>query len=285
MTNFRSLLVAGFGLMLTSALVAQETNKKESDKSTGREPARRAERKNADQPVEKTASPADRRSGGQIDGFLVSCLKTENQGEVAIAQIAVNRASNQDVKSFAQQMIKDHTEFLSKLERFGGRDERASRQPEGAARTTTREPEAKTRTGDAAARNDATAQNVSQGSGAPTDHLMQIKQELSDRCLATAKRELGEKEGKEFDMCYMGMQVGAHLKMVDTLTVFKKHAVSPELQQVISDGLETAQQHLEHAKELAKRMHQEAVASADRRTGDKATSATKASAKTDDSSK
>lgn len=298
MTSFRSLLVAALSVMLTTVLVAQETKQKERDKDPGRDPARRAERKNADQADDKTAAPSDEKTGApahrrntsQIDSFLVSCLKTENQHEIAIAQIAVQRASNQEVKSFAQQMIKDHTDCLSKLERFGSRDDRtsrqpdASRQPEATARKTTRESDATTRTDGAAPRGEATAQNVSHGAGATTDQLMQIKQELSDRCLATAKRELGQKEGKEFDKCFMVMQVVAHLKMVDTLTVFQKHA-SPELQKAIGEGLEATEQHLEHAKELCKQVDQESGSKTDRRKEEKTTSETKAPAKTGDSSK
>jgi predicted outer membrane protein len=79
----------------------------------------------------------------------------------------------------------------------------------------------------------------------------QIKLELADTCLESAQRALQEEKGAEFDKCYMGMQIGAHMKMIDTLKVFEKHS-SPELQQVLRKGEQTAQKHLDQAKKLMK---------------------------------
>jgi hypothetical protein len=67
--------------------------------------------------------------------------------------------------------------------------------------------------------------------------------------LETALRELKQKEGTEFDKCFMGFQVGAHLKMADTLEVFKKYA-SPELQSLLSEGETMTKEHLVKAKSL-----------------------------------
>jgi predicted outer membrane protein len=80
---------------------------------------------------------------------------------------------------------------------------------------------------------------------------MQIKHEIADQCLASTRRELESKSGSEFDECYVGMQVGAHMKMADALTVLERHA-SPELQPVLRKGLETVRTHLDHAKKVKK---------------------------------
>ncbi len=79
----------------------------------------------------------------------------------------------------------------------------------------------------------------------------QIKEELADTCLASAQQELQEKKGADFDNCYVGMQIGAHMKMIDTLKVFERHA-TPELQQVLRKGLQTSQKHFDEAKRLMK---------------------------------
>lgn len=269
MSTFRHLLLAGLCLAPLTILLAQETRPRPA--APGRE-----------QPARTEATAA---SSPQIERFLVSCLRSDNQGEIAIAKLAEQRASNPEVKAFAQQMIKDHTDFLAKLDRFnqeqGGRPAASATRTETRRTETTTRPDAPNRTDPAQPdRNDKTprterakdATNPPAGAdvrvdtirgdvtvqttghdGGISDQFVQIKNELHDRCLATAQRELGEKEGKEFDHCFMFMQVGGHLKMVDQLSVFKNHT-SGELQQTLDEGLKTAQQHLDHAKQLAKKI-------------------------------
>jgi predicted outer membrane protein len=76
-----------------------------------------------------------------------------------------------------------------------------------------------------------------------------IHREVADQCLQSAKKELGQKEGNEFDKCYIGMQVAAHMKMVDELKVLKNHA-SGQLQQDLEQSLETTEHHLSEAKKI-----------------------------------
>ena len=66
-----------------------------------------------------------------------------------------------------------------------------------------------------------------------------------------AQRELHDKKGSEFDTCYMGMQLGAHMQMLDQMKVFEKHA-TPELQQVLRKDRETLQNHFDQAKRIMK---------------------------------
>jgi predicted outer membrane protein len=80
-----------------------------------------------------------------------------------------------------------------------------------------------------------------------------LKMELKEQCLSSARSELEQKSGAEFDKCFMGMQVMEHVAAVDTLTVFQKRA-SPELAQTLTEALTTVQAHLEHARSLAKKL-------------------------------
>ena len=96
-------------------------------------------------------------------------------------------------------------------------------------------------------------------SGACTSHggVLNLKREIADQCLASAHRELDNKSGKEFAQYYIGMQIGAHMYVVDAMTVFQRHA-SPELRQTIAAGEETAQGHLQMAKNIMKQQSQRA---------------------------
>lgn len=69
------------------------------------------------------------------------------------------------------------------------------------------------------------------------------------------RRELSQKEGVQFDRCYLGQQVMAHMWLTDAITIFERHA-STDLQPVLQEGLQTAQQHLTDAKALLARIEQ-----------------------------
>ena len=226
----------------------------------------------------------DSQVGGQVNSYFIACLRADNKNEIQASKLATQRASSPDVKEFAQQMIKEHSEFLAKLDRLapsGGSDDatsttRETRGENPASKTDARRSDTddnSDKSSDERGANDknqkpsgqrnTTAQPggqsdtrslhanaAGQGSGA-VGQLIQIKQEIAERCLASLQEELSEKQGAEFDKCFMGMQVGAHMHMVDALTVISRHATG-DLKKLTEEGRETAQQHLDHAKQIAK---------------------------------
>jgi predicted outer membrane protein len=76
-----------------------------------------------------------------------------------------------------------------------------------------------------------------------------IHRELADQCLESSKKELNDKQANEFDKCYMGMQVAAHMKMLDELKVLKNH-VSSQFSQDLEQSIETTEHHLSEAKKI-----------------------------------
>lgn len=77
----------------------------------------------------------------------------------------------------------------------------------------------------------------------------QISDELTAQCIASAKRELGQKQGAEFEKAFLGLQVAAHMGMLDHLQVFQRHA-GDELRAEIGKAISTTQEHLQMAKRL-----------------------------------
>ncbi len=160
-----------------------------------------------------------------VDLFLIPCLINGNNGEVALGNIAEQRAQSSEVKGFAQQAIKDHTAAAKQFEQL---------------QTTLRQhlrPQNPNNTPVAAA-------------------LFQINQEVEQTCLANAQRELEQQSGREFDRCYIGMQVGMHEQLVSALSVFKNHATSPEFKKAIEDLSQVASHHLDDAKKIWKDLEQ-----------------------------
>jgi predicted outer membrane protein len=175
-----------------------------------------------------------------LDQQFIACLIIDNKGEVELAKFAQARAQSKEVKDFAEQMINDHGEFVTKLQQL-----------QAANGATPRDARTERRRGDETlpARRPGVAADATAERGGPQHIMLQIKKEIAERCLASVKRELEQKKGSDFDRCYMGSQQMAHMKMVDELAVLEKYA-SPELQKALAQASQTARTHLTHAKTL-----------------------------------
>jgi len=80
-----------------------------------------------------------------------------------------------------------------------------------------------------------------------------IHKQLADQCLATAKQELGAKEGAELEKCYLGGQIMGHMKALDEIKVLRNYA-SAELRSELDACSQGCTEHLKEAKVLAKKM-------------------------------
>jgi len=207
---------------------------------------------------------------GSLDSQLAACLIIGNHKEIAISRLA-EQSQNAEVQKFAQQMIQDHEKFVAELQKFaeqGGiqtqqlavdatadangqpATTRESTRPQPNQPRSTAKQDPKDPSSDATRR---TARSEVLDQHGNANDMLGIEREVAQQCLQSAQREMSEKQGVEADQCYVGMQVGAHMYMVDKLEVFSRHA-SPELQAVLQQGLQTAQQHLDHAKKLHKEL-------------------------------
>ena len=69
----------------------------------------------------RTADRGDRNNReSNLDRQLAACLLTKNKGEVELAKFASERATDRNVKEFADQMVKDHGKVVEKLEQIVG---------------------------------------------------------------------------------------------------------------------------------------------------------------------
>lgn len=191
-------------------------------------------------------STAKAQGEGFVEHVLVTCLIRENENEIAVARFAQKQASDKDVQSFAEKMVKDHSAFLTKLAKFRGRTA-------GAAARDIRDNERDRKADTKAEAKEEGKVSPDRGLHSTSGTMMQIHDELARQCLKTTLRELGHKPPSEFDRCYMGTQIHAHLKMADMLEVYKKHCGS-ELREVLTEAAETTQEHLTMAKKIAKEL-------------------------------
>src|SRR5262249_29877422 len=146
------------------------------------------------------------------DGQLASILITLNQGEIALGKLAEQRAKDKEVKQFAEMMVKDHTDFLQKLEKFAGNS---------ANRMETRSD---IRSGTSAQAGGVQPGIERTGAQEMAGHQLDfvaLHQQIGEKCLEMTKKDLEQKEGDEFDKCYIGAQIGMHTGVLATLEVFR----------------------------------------------------------------
>jgi len=193
------------------------------------------------------------------DRELAEALLTDNQGEVAMAQFALQKTQNEEVRQFAQKLVEDHQKMIDSLRQAGAGSGDAAAAGQASASQAGTTGQARPDAGATAAADRRNSVNpgaaelrAGRGPAGGTD-FVSLKRELGQQCLQSAQRELGSKQGAEFDKCYIGMQIGAHQHAVDALTVFRRHA-SDQLGRTIDEGLPVVQAHLEHAKQLMKRL-------------------------------
>lgn len=184
-------------------------------------------------------------AASQVDQAIAVCLALGNQEEVALAQFAEGRAKHEKVKQFAEMMITQHRQALEKLHRISPQLANMALQLDGTA-----QPANSPRADGAHSSTNGPAGNV--------DHQMvALQTSIAQHCLSLTQKELGEKQGAEFDQCYVGQQVGAHVAMLAKLKGSEQFA-SGELRSFIQEAEQTVETHHKHAKELAKELMQDA---------------------------
>ncbi len=243
----------------------------------------------------------------QSQNMIASCLVHDNQAEIALGRMAQEKAESGAVKKFAGMMVQEHQEFLTKLQRFAPNAGELSAQhsegsgqsgSEGGQRGQNRDGQdrgsqnqpGKNQSGQGQSGQGQSGQGQSglgqvsqpQGSnlnaaqmGDPSMLALKIQREVAQQCLSDSQAKLAKQDGDKFDKCYVGMQIVAHAGMKSKLTVFSRHAQG-ELKQLIDQGLQTTEKHLDEAESIMKDLDKSSDASETaRRSNDKSDSTNK----------
>ena len=247
---FRKMLAAAAFVAVTSTFaIFSQTQSSAEDK-----PANPAAAESAD----KTADTDVKAGIKTTDHLLATSVALGNHGEIAVSEIARTKSENDDVKKFAEMMIKEHHAFLEKLHKFAPDATKAgfldgavkeARTKGDKKRADIVQTAAEDKNNDAV-KSDEAVKTADHKSHHGFNH-MQLERELAAQCLASAKQALDEKSGAEFDQCYIGHQLAMHGFMKDKLIVLQRH-VSPELASILAEGQKTTEEHLEKAEELMK---------------------------------
>jgi predicted outer membrane protein len=218
----------------------------------------------------------------EVERFLANCLLAKNQSEVELGKLAQSHAQNPQVKEFAQTMVQDHQQLVQKLQALAGGSPTSTRTETSATfgasgqidADTTRVPgspganQLDTDRSDAIESverdvNETLAADRSPGQNAALQQLADIERQIHDRHMQAVREELKQKQGAEFDKCYVGGQIAGHMHMLASLEVISQQGPE-QLQQIAQQAQPKVQKHLDQAKQLMKQLEGETAATAER---------------------
>ncbi|MGD9632442.1 MAG: DUF4142 domain-containing protein [Pirellulales bacterium] len=180
-------------------------------------------------------------SARDLDNYIANCLIIKNEAEIKANEFAEQRADNPKVKQFARQMVDDHRQLVERLKQL------VSVGQAGA-------PQASTTTGAAGnAGQTLTGQQSTISGNQLYAKLLELDHQITDQCTQMMQQKLGEKQGAEFDKCFVGAQVGAHMQMLAALEVISQQTTG-QLQQLTHEAKAKVQHHLDQAEQLAKEL-------------------------------
>lgn len=182
----------------------------------------------ANKPV--VGDQANQNASRQIASLLAIC----NDKEVKLAELAKNKSKNKEVQQFAEMMIKDHSEALGNLSKFGGQSGLGTT---NAAEQTNRTDSSRP----------ATAAGATSNQGALD--FVAVHRQAAQQCLSKAEKKWNDHKSPESDMAYIGAQLVAHEEFINHAQAMRQYA-SPELQKEIDRQVSSAEQHRDEAHKL-----------------------------------
>lgn len=185
----------------------------------------------ANKPV--TGDQANQNASQQAASLLAIC----NHKEVKLAELAKSKSENKDVQQFAEMLIKDHSEALGNLSKFGGQSGLGTS-------SATEQPSADTN------RSTTSATAASNQGGLD---FVAVHRQASQQCLNKAQKKWSENKSAESDMAYIGAQVVAHEEFINHAQALRPYA-SAELQKEIDREVTAAEQHRDEAHKLIKKL-------------------------------
>lgn len=208
---------------------------------------------------------ASQQNDQKLEKLVAAKLLIANRGVIELSKMAVENAEHDKVKQFAQTLVEEHEGLcrdIEKLQASKGYSKHEahskSAQPSGDRATT---PQARPR---------QTAQNQPGQTGQPVagqtrtvqadtwdsddqgivGKLEMIAEKSAKKQLEMTKEMLQQRQGKDFDMAFVGMQIAAHTRAVADLNALQGVG-SKELQDLVTKAEGATSKHLKQAKDLA----------------------------------
>lgn len=281
MSCFRWLVACSLAAIFAfspTALPGQSENQNEPELRSNIEKLQQAQK--AGESFE-AAEAATERGGGEeaLQEYLAAKLVVHNYSNIRLAELAAQRAQFDPVRQLAESIAEDHRQLTSALEQVVPVSDlfdigpaevvsesaslQASEQGPTSGKQTTSE-----RSGSGQEKQSSQEATPLLHAGV-THQLLRIDRKAAVNYLRMTNALLREHEGQDFDTAFLSQQVAAHARMLADLQAMEGVGTQA-FQEVLQQGSRAAQDHLERAKELAKKVERDRPRSAQRPdTGDR----------------
>ncbi len=193
----------------------------------------------AQQSPQQTDQQAD-----QLAAYFADKILLANHCEKELSKIAQERSQNAEVKQFAQALIDDHMRLDQHLAQIA--PQAVARFAEHHRARAAGEPIQVRTSAEERAEHDVLTQ------------LRAINHRAAQKNLALSKQLLEQYQGQDFDMAFLGMQIGAHAWLLSELEALE--GVGPsEFQQFVASTSKQVEEHLERAQALSKKFEDDRV--------------------------
>ncbi len=175
-----------------------------------------AERYEARRPVrdDQSRQQGQQQQGPTVHEALVKKLMKANEAEVELAKMAHDKTDNQELKQFTKALIEEHQSLSESLKELKQQD----------------------------------SKNREQAATVP-ESLCKIADQACENTLEMTKEMLSEKDGREFDMAFLGQQCVCHTAAIAELKAIQS-AGPEEFQSFAEEALNNQEQHLDRIKEM-----------------------------------
>jgi putative membrane protein len=203
-------------------------------------------------PAERTGATGDSGRGSvslsDADRQFVQKASMSSQMEVALGNLAEDKAQSDQVKQFGEQLARDHEAANRELQTsLGGGDATTAQQP-GAGTSVMTRPGGATGGGSATAAGSGTTGQ--RGDGTQGEHQMAAgTMGAMQQQMQQTQQRLERVTGREFDRAYLEEIIRHHQQDIQE---FERAAQSdnPQVRAFAERTLPTLRQHLQHAEQL-----------------------------------
>lgn len=206
-----------------------------------RAPARQDQQIRQNQQARQEQAP---QQTDQLAVYFADKILLANHCEKELSKIAKERSQNPEIKQFAQTLIEDHMQLDQQLAQIA---------PQAVARFAEHNQ--------ARAPDEPFQVRTSAVERAEHDLLTQlcaINHRAAKKNLALSKQMLEQYQGQDFDMAFLGMQIGGHAWLLSELKALDGVG-SSEFQQLVRSTSEQVEEHLEQAQALSKKFEDDRV--------------------------
>jgi predicted outer membrane protein len=196
--------------------------------------------------------------------FFASKLVLCNNGEIQMGQMAASKASNSEVKKFAEMLADEHAKFNDQLKPFAasyGEVALTSTSNKTSDKVVANKPVVPDRP-NTPARGEKTATTLestpSTGDSAVLARLYEVCQAAHQNQMTAGKEMMSKKSGAEFDKAFMAAQLVGHHALLAELKALESRAPS-DFQAVIRSAKESVQNHAQKAESICKNLASESA--------------------------